>query len=95
MSIGFDSDHPGILAEKLAREGERIPIEKPIALAAINKDAYFEYIDLKRAKDLEDEKSSDAGEIIQEKSKKPDSLVLLREIKHLIQEGHIQDGSGK
>mmetsp|Transcript_14477 Transcript_14477/g.15652 ORF Transcript_14477/g.15652 Transcript_14477/m.15652 type:complete len:109 (-) Transcript_14477:15-341(-) len=56
----------------------------------------MDYIDHKRVEAMEDAMQAEIKEEVekkQEKSKKPDNLVLMREIKHLIQEGQIEDGS--
>ncbi len=98
MTIAFEAERAGVLLQRLVYEGQVIEVNTPIAHAAIDKQAYMDYIDHKRVEAMEDAMQAEIKEEVekkQEKSKKPDNLVLMREIKHLIQDGHIEDGSGK
>lgn len=98
LTIAFEAERAGVLLQRLVYEGQVIEVNTPIAHAAIDKQAYMDYIDHKRVEAMEDAMQAEIKEEVekkQEKSKKPDNLVLMREIKHLIQDGHIEDGSGK
>ena len=98
ISIAYESDRPGVILEKLVNEGQIVPVGSPILNCAINKQAYLDYIDNKRIEAMEAERAAEAKEQqaeSKEKSKKPDKLVLMREIKHLIQEGKIDEDSGQ
>lgn len=92
ISIGYEIEHAGILAKVLVHDGQLVEVDTPIAVYASNQDDYMSYIESKRVEAIAAEMFQQTKE---EKPQKPDKMVLLREIKHLIQNGHIEDGSGK
>jgi pyruvate dehydrogenase E2 component (dihydrolipoamide acetyltransferase) len=96
ISIGFESEHSGILAKVLIHDGQLVEVEEPIAVYASNNDDYQSYLEAKRIAALEAQKLAEMAEAEKEKKEqKPDKMVLMREIKHLIQGGHLKDGSGE
>jgi pyruvate/2-oxoglutarate dehydrogenase complex dihydrolipoamide acyltransferase (E2) component len=102
ITLEFESDRAGVIIEKLVNEGQIVPVGHPILNCAVNKEIYLEYIDSKRIEavehgnpEAEDVKSEVKESKEKEKEKKPDKLVLMREIKHLFQENHIDEESGK
>ncbi len=92
ISIAYDTEHSGVLAQILVHDGQMVEVDSPIAVYASTKEDYMTYIDNKRLESIAAEMLADTKE---EKPQKPDKMILLREIKHLIQDGHIEDGSGK
>jgi hypothetical protein len=102
ITLEFESDRAGVILEKLVNEGQIVPVGQPILNCAVSKEIYLEYIDSKRIEavehgnpEAEDVKSEGRETQEKEKEKKPDKLVLMREIKHLIQENHLDEESGK
>lgn len=98
IDIAFAPDHPGVLAEVLVNDGQFVPIHKPIAAFADNNDAYLQYFDLKRERQQEVSMLEAAKSAIQEQEPSNQSItpmVMMRQIKHLIQSGKIDQESGK
>lgn len=95
ISVELDPETAGIMIDRLAIEGVTVEVNKPIASYVLNKDAYMSYIESKHIAAEEAERMAEAKQVSSEKSKKPDNMVLMREIKHLMQAGHIQEGSGE
>lgn len=78
-----------MLAKIIAKEGQIIQVNSPIAAYAVSQEI-FENFQLKQAEEQkEDEKEKE------KESKKSNSLAILKQIKSLIQNGDIEDGSGK
>lgn len=94
LTIGVDAPTNGIIASKMVKVGKSVPVDTPIAIFVNNEDEYFAHLDDQRIASGEAEKSKITEDAIKESKKKPDTLVLMREIKHLIQTGHIPEGSG-
>eukprot|EP00981_Chlorochromonas_danica_P009770 scaffold2815_cov180-Ochromonas_danica.AAC.5 len=98
ISIGFSSDKAGILIQRLVNEGQIVDIRKPIASYVLHKEAHMSYIESKHMQAAEEARMQHHEEMVDEdeqSDKKPDAMVLMREIKHLIQQGQIQEGSGE
>jgi biotin carboxyl carrier protein len=98
LEIALECQHYGIVMEKLVNEGQIIEVGEPIIAYAPTPEAYAQYIDHKRIVAEEAIMAEEAMELqaeAKEKSKKPTNLVLMREIKHLIQDGDIEEGSGE
>lgn len=95
LMVGVNSPRAGILAKILVPVGKKLPVNEPIALVVEDRDEYMEYIDATRCAEHDEEGIAAARKVVEEKKKKPDTKVLLREIKHLIQEGHIKEDSGE
>lgn len=96
LSIGYESEHSGILAKVLVHDGQISDVEEPIAVYASNNEDYQSYLEAKRMAAIEAQKLIEMAEAAKEqKEQKPDKMVLMREIKHLIQGGHLKDGSGE
>eukprot|EP01039_Chlorochromonas_danica_P005615 gene5616-6184_t len=96
ISIGFSSDKAGILIQRLVNEGQIVDIRKPIASYVLHKEAHMSYIESKHMQAAEEARMQHHEEMVDEdeqSDKKPDAMVLMREIKHLIQQGQIQEGS--
>lgn len=95
FSLAVDHDNSGIIAEIIAGNGKTVEADHPIASYVLSKNEYLEYVEKKRELVIEQERMSGIKESLEEKNKKPDTMTLMREIKHLIQSGAIQEGSGK
>jgi pyruvate/2-oxoglutarate dehydrogenase complex dihydrolipoamide acyltransferase (E2) component len=93
--VGVTSSKSGIVAKILVPIGKKVSVNEPIALMVENRAEYMEYLDATRCADHDAEGLAAAEKAVEDKKKKPDTKVLLREIKHLIQEGHIIEDSGK
>jgi hypothetical protein len=72
-----------------------ITVNQPILSFANNTNSYWDFLDKKKIESHDDELLADVTELKVEKSKQPDSKVLLKEIKHMIQKGLIVEGSGR
>lgn len=94
FSLAVDHENSGIIAEIIAGNGKTVEADHPIASYVLSKGEYMDYVEKKREMVLEQERMSGIQEDKAEKNKKPDTMVLMREIKHLIQSGAIQEGSG-
>lgn len=95
LVIAVEAEDDGILTEILCREYVPMEATAPIASYVKNKEDYMTYLDEMRIADHDDELDELASEKIEADQKKPDMKVLMREIRHLIKDGHIEDGSGK
>lgn len=97
-SIEFSADTSGILTEHIAKEEIPVSMNTPFASYVLSRDAYMSYLDSKHDALKDAEHLAEATEAIAAKNaeqKKPDTMLIMREIKHLIQSGLIEDGSGK
>lgn len=94
FSLAVDHENSGIIAEIIAANGKTVEADHPIASYVHSKDEYLEYVEKKREMVLDQERMSGIKEHQEEKNRKPDKMTLMREIKHLIQSGAIQEGSG-
>lgn len=98
IDIAFAPDHAGVLAEVLVNDGQFVPIQTPIAAYADSNDAYLQYVDLKRERQQEVSMLEAAKSVFQEQessSKSITPMIMMRQIKHLIQHGKIEQESGK
>lgn len=91
FSVAIDTPRSGILAKVLTRKGEQAEVGDIIASFAIDDESYFKYVESLRIADDESEKIAEVQEIVDESNKKPDTTVLLREIRHLVKSGKISD----
>ena len=92
--VGVDADTSGIIAKILVPVGKKCPIDESIAILVADENEYMNYLDEVRILSKDDDILIETTKVIEEGKKKPDMKVLLREIKHMIQEGLIEDGSG-
>lgn len=79
------------MAKIITRRGEQANVGEIIASFAPDDEAYFKYLDTLRIEDDESEKIADVKEVYDENTKKPDTAILLREIRHLVKSGKISD----
>lgn len=93
LMVGVTSSKSGILAKILVPIGKKLSVNEPIALLVEDQAEYMEYLDATRCAEHDAEGLAEAVKVVEDKKKKPDTKVLLREIKHLIQEGHIKEDS--
>ena len=94
MTIGVDAKDNGILAKIIVDKYESAPADSPIALYAISKHHYMNYLAETMTEVTDEAKYAVTAELEHEKDKKPDASVLMKEIKHLIQSGKIDSESG-
>ena len=94
LMVGVDADTSGIIAKILVPVGKKCPIDESIAILVADENEYMNYLDEVRILSKDDDILIETTKVIEEGKKKPDMKVLLREIKHMIQEGLIEDGSG-
>eukprot|EP01031_Cornospumella_fuschlensis_P024857 gene24857-30034_t len=94
-SIEYSAESSGILTEHLAKEEIPVAMNKPFASYVLSKEAYMSFIDSKHDALKDAEHLAEANEVIAAKNsepKKPDTMLVMKEIKHLIQSGMIEDG---
>ena len=92
LSIGVEIPEDGYIAQILVEEGKTIPAGTIIARYSDSLEDLNEYKDKKRK---EEEKLNQTHTETISESVKKDTKDLLREIKHLIHSGQIEEGSGK
>ena len=95
ITVAFDVKRSGIFAKAIVNPGQRIPVGSDIALIAGDKDSYNEYLHEKRLAAIADDQIKEAEAIINSDNQKPNTVVMLREIKHLINNGYLKGSSGK
>jgi pyruvate/2-oxoglutarate dehydrogenase complex dihydrolipoamide acyltransferase (E2) component len=95
FSLAIDQPTHGIVAEIIANDGKTVDTDHPIASFVLNTEEYLEFVEAKRLLVEDSERMESTKEVQDEKTKKPDTMVLMREIKHLIQHGEIEEGSGE
>lgn len=93
--VGVESPVDGFLAEIVVRELKSVDAKTIIAKIVASKEEYMSFLDEQREEDIEDTKCALTSAELEKQTKGPDMKVLLREIKHLIQTGEIEDGSGE
>ena len=94
LMVGVNDTKPGIIAKTLAFVGKQYLVHEPIAIIVANLEEYNNFKEEERIAIKDSEVLAETSEIINEGKKKPDAKVLLREIKHLIQNGDIEESSG-
>lgn len=94
FSLAIDLQSSGIITEIIAPNGKEVEADHPIASYVLDKEAYLSFVESKQDQIQDSERFAATREIQEEKNKKPDNMVLMREIKHLIQNGAIEEGIG-
>lgn len=94
ITIGVEAKSPGILAQIIVNNYETAPIDSPIALWATSNENYLSYLADSMIQCEDAALMAMTSEVAEEKGKKPDTKVLMRMIKHLVQSGRIEQGSG-
>jgi pyruvate/2-oxoglutarate dehydrogenase complex dihydrolipoamide acyltransferase (E2) component len=94
-TIGVDAKEDGILAKIVVGQYQTAPAEADIAVYVLNREQYMDYLAQSMADAVQAERLAERAEAEDDKSHKPDSATLMRVIKHLIQSGKIESGSGK
>mmetsp|Transcript_9090 Transcript_9090/g.15070 ORF Transcript_9090/g.15070 Transcript_9090/m.15070 type:complete len:223 (+) Transcript_9090:83-751(+) len=89
-TLTIDAKEPGIMANILVHEYETVDANTPIAVYALSKDYYMNYL-AKAKSDMESAHMKQlADDMVEEKGKRPDTKVLMRVIKHMINSGTIE-----
>eukprot|EP01041_Mallomonas_annulata_P008758 gene8758-18116_t len=95
LTIELNTEQDGYLAQVIKQKGDIVTVDEPIAMYVTDKENYLEFIDSEREADREAqlvEKITTDSEEAADKQK-IDNKALLREIKYLINEGKIKEGS--
>ncbi len=95
LMIGVNANNPGILAKILIPEGKISSENDPIALLVKDREQYLAYIDDERVESKQEEILIETKDVLEQEKRRPDVKILLRELKHLINEGAIPEDSGK
>lgn len=95
LTIGLNANRSGIVAKLLVPTGKKLLATEHIALLVADQTEYNNYMDEVRENILDEEVLAETTKIIEESKQKPDAKVLLRQIRHLMQEGEIDEHSGK
>ncbi len=95
FSLAVDLPTSGYITEIIVHEGETVEADHPIASYVHDKEEYMSYVESKRILVEDSERMAVTKEVEEEKSKQPDTTVMMREIKHMIQNGVIEEGSGE
>ena len=91
ISVAVESPRSGVVAELLVEKGEEVDVKKHIIAYCFDKDEYFSYIESQRLASVDADMIATSNEVNAELTRKPDTTVLMREIRHLIQNGKISD----
>ena len=94
LTIELNTEQDGYLADIIKKVGEEVNVDEPIALYITTKEGFMSYIDAEREASYDEEKLAIIKESTEESIPKFDNKVLLRELKHLIERGILEDGSG-
>ena len=89
LTIGIETAHTGILAKIVCAAGATVNVGEPIAIYVDNKDAYMEFF----ANQKEESEEQEMLHVQETLKVKPDIKTILREIKHMISDGTIKEGS--
>lgn len=95
LLVAVDAEEAGILAKILIPAGKSVPVNDPIAIFVHTQDDYFSYIEDQRIADADSHRHAVTEEVLEAATKRPDAKVLLRHVKHMIQSGDIEEGSGE
>jgi pyruvate/2-oxoglutarate dehydrogenase complex dihydrolipoamide acyltransferase (E2) component len=95
LTIEVESPHNGIIADIIFPEGSSIAVHQPIAVLAFDRDAYNSYFESRRIEAHDAALLEERSDLIEDEAKRPDVKVLLREVRHLIKNGDVVEGSGK
>ena len=93
VTIGLSIEQNGILAKKIVNDGQYCDVGTDIALIADGKEAYLNYLEALRIAASDREHLHDVEEARESGANKQTStVVILREVKHLIQKGILNEG---
>ncbi len=93
VTIGLSIEQNGILAKKIVNDGQYCDVGADIALIADGKEAYLSYLEALRIAASESEHLHDVEEVRESGvNKQTSTVVILREVKHLIQKGVLNEG---
>lgn len=94
-TIGIDAKCNGILAKIIVGKYETAPVDSNIAIYALSKEIYMNYVAESMQDAVDAEKMAVTAEVEEEKHKKPDAAVIMKVIRHIIQSGGIDGTSGE
>ena len=105
LIIGVETNFSGILAQTKVIEGETVPTDSEIALVVNDKDGYLKFLEAKLEKLTTPKDASavnipplpqgSAATVAVAEKQTADAADVLREIKVLINQGIVQEESGK
>jgi pyruvate/2-oxoglutarate dehydrogenase complex dihydrolipoamide acyltransferase (E2) component len=95
LMVAVDAKEDGIVGKLLVSLGQTVPINTEIAHYFRTKEDYFAFVDEMREAESDDERGHEADVMKAAAHQKPDTKVLMRVIKRLINEGTVKEGSGK
>ncbi len=75
--------------------GRNCVVGAPIAKYVHTHDEFFAFKDAQRIEQADKARLAKAESVIEESLKKPDTKTLLKEIRHMVSNNHIKEGSGK
>ena len=93
-TIGIDAKEDGVLAKIVVTTHETAPADSTVALYAISREYYMNYLAESMEHAVDSEKLAHAVEAVEEATKKPDASVMMKVIKHLIKDGDLDGKSG-
>jgi pyruvate/2-oxoglutarate dehydrogenase complex dihydrolipoamide acyltransferase (E2) component len=101
-TIGIDAKDDGIIAKIVVDEYQTAPAESVIAMYAISEEYYMNFLAETMQETADAAKLADVAEAAaaeekqhQQQQQKPDAKTLMRVIKHMVQHGSIESGSGR
>eukprot|EP01032_Pedospumella_encystans_P016560 gene16560-18890_t len=92
-TIGIDAKEDGVLAKIVVTTHETAPADSTVALYAISREYYMNYLAESMEHAVDSEKLAHAVEAVEEATKKPDASVMMKVIKHLIKDGDLDGKS--
>jgi pyruvate/2-oxoglutarate dehydrogenase complex dihydrolipoamide acyltransferase (E2) component len=95
LTIGVDGPDKGYIAKILVQPNKIVSVDSVLAQYTSTKEEFMSIRESMRLADEDAELQAEVAEVMTEANKKPDNKVLLRELKRLIQNGHIKEGSSK
>lgn len=95
--MGVDSDKPGYIAKILIPTKKKSFVNDPIAILVASKEELLVFMDEMRVASRDEEVLKETAKVMEAAAtkRKPDTKSLLRQIRSLVQEGKIEEGSGK
>lgn len=95
LTIGVDGPTAGYVAKIFVQPNKTVKVGEILAQYTSTKEEFMSVRESMRLADEDAELQAEVAEVMNKANQKPDNKVLLRELKRLIQNGDIEEGSSK
>jgi pyruvate/2-oxoglutarate dehydrogenase complex dihydrolipoamide acyltransferase (E2) component len=93
VQVAVDAHQPGVLSKILVQNGEIVAVDQPIAIFVDDLKEYMELVEASRIATAEAELIAEMKSDTDDATIKSNSKILMREIRHLMKKGNIEQDS--